>query len=111
MEGWTWKALCNEAPFWVREESRLQRDLNPWPHDPKSGALTPRPRGRFPRKTCGRAEDWSRNLLNNSQIAYLTDLEGLAPKDADRMANSVDSCQDLSVWKPRIITVPYIINT
>ena len=31
----------------VREESRLQRDSNPRPRDPKSGALTARPRGRF----------------------------------------------------------------
>ena len=30
-----------------REESRLQRDSNPRPRDPKSGALTARPRGRF----------------------------------------------------------------
>ena len=29
------------------EESRLQRDSNPRPRDPKSGALTARPRGRF----------------------------------------------------------------
>ena len=31
----------------VREESRLQRDSNLRPRDPKSGALTARTRGRF----------------------------------------------------------------
>ena len=30
-------------------ESRLQRDSNPRPRDPKSGAITARPRGRFTR--------------------------------------------------------------
>ena len=45
MEGWTWKALCNEVPF--REESRLQQDSNLRPRDPKSGALTARPRWCF----------------------------------------------------------------
>ena len=35
----------------VREESRLQRDSNPRPRDPKSGALTARPRGRFREET------------------------------------------------------------
>ena len=32
MEGWTWKALCNEAPFRFREESRFQWNSNPPGH-------------------------------------------------------------------------------
>ena len=47
MEGWTWQALCNKAPFRFWEESRLQWDSNPRPRDLKSGALTARPRWRF----------------------------------------------------------------
>ena len=44
MEGWTWKALCNEAPFRfgknLASSGIRTRDL-------KSGALTAWPRGRF----------------------------------------------------------------
>ena len=39
MEGWTWKALCNEAPF------KFEKNLaSGWirTHDPKLGALTAR---------------------------------------------------------------------
>ena len=32
--------------LWNREEFRLQQDSNPRPREPKSGALTARPRGR-----------------------------------------------------------------
>ena len=44
MEGWYWKALCNEGI-----EFRLQQNLNlnPGLYDLKSGALTTRPPGRF----------------------------------------------------------------
>ena len=44
MEGWTWKALCNEAPFRFGKNLASRRVRT---HDPKSGALTARPRGRF----------------------------------------------------------------
>ena len=46
MEGWTWKALCNEA--------------NPRSRDLKSGALTARPRGRF---TTNEILDFSKKIL------------------------------------------------
>ena len=39
--------LCAMKRRLGSEESRLQRDSNPRPRDPKSGALTARPRGRF----------------------------------------------------------------
>ena len=44
MEGWTWKALYNEAPF------RFGKNLASSgirTRDPKSEELTARPRGRF----------------------------------------------------------------
>ena len=39
--------LCEMERRLVGEESRLQRDSNPRPRDPKSGALTAWPRGLF----------------------------------------------------------------
>ena len=36
-----------KRPLRPEEEFRLLRDSNPGPHDPKAGALTARPRGRF----------------------------------------------------------------
>ena len=41
------KGSVQWSAVWVREESRLQRDLNLRPRDPKSGALTARPHGQF----------------------------------------------------------------
>ena len=42
MEGWTWKALCNEALFrFVKKKSRLQRDSNPRPRDGGWPFMTP----------------------------------------------------------------------
>ena len=44
IEGWTWKALCNEAPFRFGK-NRASSGIRTC--DPKSGVLTARPRGRF----------------------------------------------------------------
>ena len=41
------KGSVQWSAVWVQEESRLQRDSNPQPRDPKSAALTARPCGRF----------------------------------------------------------------
>ena len=41
------KGSVQWSAVYVLEESRLQRDSNPRPRDPKSWALTARPRGRF----------------------------------------------------------------
>ena len=41
------KGSVQRSAVYVREESRLQRDSNPRPRVPKSGALTARPPGRF----------------------------------------------------------------
>ena len=47
MEGWTWKALCNEAPFRFGKNLASSGIRTRDPRYPKSGALTARPRGRF----------------------------------------------------------------
>ena len=47
MEGWTQRALCNEAQFRLQKESCLWRDSNPKPRDPQSEAPTARPRWCF----------------------------------------------------------------
>ena len=41
------KGSVQWSVVYVREESGLQRDSNPRPRDPKLGALTAQPRGRF----------------------------------------------------------------
>ena len=54
MGGWTWKALCNKALFRFGK-NLASSNSNPRPRDPKSGALTARPHGRF---CCLRSGGW-----------------------------------------------------
>ena len=47
MEGWTWKALCNEVPFRFGKNLASGGIRTHDAPDPKSGVLTARPRGHF----------------------------------------------------------------
>ena len=47
MERWTWKALCNEVLFRFGKNLASSEIWTRDPSEPKSGALTARPHGRF----------------------------------------------------------------